>query len=66
LENPEPLAIIGSGTSELFSRSSAGNGNDHDPSPNSTAYYSTREYAAGLVGKTVPDSAVQCSGDPKI
>jgi hypothetical protein len=66
LENPEPLAIIDSGTFGLFSKSSVGNGNDHDPSPNSTADYSAREYAAGLVGKTVPDSAVQCSGDPKI
>jgi hypothetical protein len=67
LENPEPLAIIGSGTSELFSKSfiGNGNGNDYDPTPNSTAYYSTREYA-GLIGKTVPDSTVQCSGGPKI
>jgi hypothetical protein len=65
LENAKPLAIIGSGTSELFSKSFSGNGNDHDPTPNFTAYYSTRKYA-GLIGKTIPDSAVQCSGGPKI
>jgi hypothetical protein len=57
LEDAKPLATISIGTSKLVPRSLVGDF--------SAYYYSTREYA-GVIGKNVAGSAVQCSGGPKI